>query len=793
LILASFVALSLVYNVVTPAGEGVDEIPHLVYTLYVKNNHRLPVVPFVPSGGTVLMGHHPPLYYVVAALFIAPLDTSDLATALPPNPHFVWIEGSGPGNRNVFLHSPITGEDPLPWRGVVLAIHLLRLLSTAQGIAALVAVRGLSRALLGPQPVLVLAATAAVAWQPTFVSTYSLAHHDGTVALFGILGLLWAVRSVGAPKIATPLRSGALGGLILGFGTLAKTSALALVPIYGVALLLRLAKAQPSTAHSTENSGDTHRYYHRWLRAQRIEVCHAEPQRSISPVLPGRCFAAAQHDNLKREFDQALTAGWTLFPTVATAAAIGVVAVAIAGWWFARNVQLYGDPLAENVFAATHPDLMRHGPYGWGDVAAFFGQLRRTYWGAFGYMHILVDQRVGDAAWLAVGLALPGFALTLWQRRRETVTVDRWIVALAAVGAYLALFLRYSVEVAGVGHGRFFVAVFPVVTCLTMVGLARLTPARWPILPVIFAGGMGVFAGLMPSTVILPAYRPPLASPAEVRASQPVGAVYGGTLTLVADSLAPARVAPGQVARLTLFWRAASPISADLRYHLRAVAPDGTVFYDKTLLPAGGGIPTFTWPADATYRDEVTVPVPANVAPGLFRVRVDALDPTGQTLEPNSGGPVTLGPFVVAAIPTVDGLPSDATQSQARFADWLALDGYVLGKPPGSPAQLPVTLYWHALSQPPADATISVQVLNAAGQLVAQNDSEPARGRAPTTTWPPNQIVVDEHAVSLPPGVAPGQYRLVVVAYTRPSLARLPVGPGGAGRDFLDLTTIELP
>lgn len=156
-----FALISSAYNVVTPAGEGVDEVSHLAYSLYLKNDHALPVLPFVARPGTVLMGYHPPLYYAIAALVITPFDTSDLARALPTNPHFYWIEGSGPGNRNVFLHSPTTGDDSFPDRCVVLAIHVLRLLSTLEGIAALFVVRALLRSLLAGRTPLILTATAA--------------------------------------------------------------------------------------------------------------------------------------------------------------------------------------------------------------------------------------------------------------------------------------------------------------------------------------------------------------------------------------------------------------------------------------------------------------------------------------------------------------------------------------------------------------------------------------------------------------------------------------------------------
>src|SRR5438874_12897796 len=82
-IVALFTVLSLVYTFVVPAGEGVDEMLHLSYTLYIKNHLALPVVPLVARADTVLMGYHPPLYYAMAALLISPIDTGDFEQALP--------------------------------------------------------------------------------------------------------------------------------------------------------------------------------------------------------------------------------------------------------------------------------------------------------------------------------------------------------------------------------------------------------------------------------------------------------------------------------------------------------------------------------------------------------------------------------------------------------------------------------------------------------------------------------------------------------------------------------------
>jgi len=106
---------------------------------------------------------------------------------------------------------------------------------------------------------------------------------------------------------------------------------------------------------------------------------------------------------------------------------------------------------------------------------------------------------------------------------------------------------------------------------------------------------------------------------------------------------------------------------------------------------------------------------------------------------------------------------------------------------------LGVTLYWTARGPIETDEAISVQLLNAAGGLVAQQDGEPANGGAPTTTWPAGRIIQDTHQVALPDKFAPGDYQLILVVYDRSSLVRLMTTDGGPQQDHVDLGIVRIP
>ena len=60
---------------------------------------------------------------------------------------------------------------------------------------------------------------------------------------------------------------------------------------------------------------------------------------------------------------------------------------------------------------------------------------------------------------------------------------------------------------------------------------------------------------------------------------------------------------------------------------------------------------------------------------------------------------------------------------------------------------------------------VFVQLLNSGGVLVAQRDSEPAGGSQPTTNWQPDTIIRDQHGLTLPSDLTPGNYQIIVGLY----------------------------
>ncbi len=106
---------------------------------------------------------------------------------------------------------------------------------------------------------------------------------------------------------------------------------------------------------------------------------------------------------------------------------------------------------------------------------------------------------------------------------------------------------------------------------------------------------------------------------------------------------------------------------------------------------------------------------------------------------------------------------------------------------------LQVEIAWQALETVGAHYVVSLQLLNAQGQLVASTDRRPANGFRPTTSWQAGDTISDRYAIEIPEAAAPGSYSLVVLMYNPENGRRLPVHlADGARGDMVPLASIQI-
>lgn len=157
-------------------------------------------------------------------------------------------------------------------------------------------------------------------------------------------------------------------------------------------------------------------------------------------------------------------------------------------------------------------------------------------------------------------------------------------------------------------------------------------------------------------------------------------------------------------------------------------------------------------------REEMTGPRLLVIETGLSAA--DVPQPLGQ--EMRVGGARLLG--VAVGDPSADGEPPMLVLTDALRA------GGVLG----------LRSFWQVEAPFAEDYMIFVHLIDADGGRPTQRDAPPWQGRFPTSSWRPGTLVVDANDVYLPPGLAPGEYRVLMGMYDPETGARAPVSADGA-------------
>ena len=76
-----------------------------------------------------------------------------------------------------------------------------------------------------------------------------------------------------------------------------------------------------------------------------------------------------------------------------------------------------------------------------------------------------------------------------------------------------------------------------------------------------------------------------------------------------------------------------------------------------------------------------------------------------------------------------------------------------------------LTLFWRSAAPPDDNYKVFVHLTGEGDNRIAQHDSDPQNGAAPTATWPADKVIRDEHLLSIAPDASPGVYQLVVGLY----------------------------
>lgn len=114
-----------------------------------------------------------------------------------------------------------------------------------------------------------------------------------------------------------------------------------------------------------------------------------------------------------------------------------------------------------------------------------------------------------------------------------------------------------------------------------------------------------------------------------------------------------------------------------------------------------------------------------------------------------------------------------AAEPVAVFGDAIELAAARLPATLDDPLYL--TLFWRTPAPLAADYTVFVHVVDNSGRMIGQWDQAPAAGAAPTSSWTPGRIVVDDYRIDLDLAGAQRPVRVLVGLYDPATGDRLPV------------------
>jgi hypothetical protein len=736
-IVALFLLLSNIYGLVTPIFEAGDEIFHYPYVQYLATEHRLPVQDPDNAGPWQQEGGQPPLYYLITAAATSWIDTRDLPERLVYNPHAQIGLPLSPDNKNMVIHTPAEG---FPFKGTVLAVHLIRFLSTLMGAGTVLLTYLIVREVFPGAEVPALAAAAVTAFNPMFLFISASVNNDNLAVLLCSLALWQMLRIV---RTGTTQRRVLALSIVVGLAALTKLSALGLMGLVAVVLT-----------------------WDAWRR------------RSLSLWL--------RHGFLSAGVVAALAGWWYLRNWVLYRDPLGFSAwLAIAG----------GRPASPGISRLLAEfEGFRISYWGlFGGVNVLMHPLIYKFYDALTLL-ALVGLLLAGARWII----RRGKGPSSRAAGHDVAVPPVQMVILGLWPVILGMALVRWTGLTKASQGRLIFPGIAVVSFWLAFGWSKLIPQRSQrfVLGGV-ATAMLLLAVLAPWAFIAPAYAVQPAISTLPDTLQPLNITYGQQLELVGYRLPNREVLPGQTLAVELGWRSLAPMQENYSVFVHLYGRDDEFLGQFDTYPGGGLRPTSQWSPGDQLLDTVYVPVspraqvPAvgRIVVGLYRVQdmtmLAAQNPAGVDL----GTAPSVAHFKVSAQESIVlDMPQTADYQLGRR---LALVGYDLSAAPAE-----VTLYWQAIEPVAVDYTVFVHLLDAAGRQVAQADSQPQADEYPTSWWSAGEVVADRHV--LPPdavaSLLAGQYTFSIGLYNLETSARLPVSADGAPQgDQIVLGPIAVP
>jgi hypothetical protein len=799
LILTLNLLLGVTYALITPAFEASDELWHYPMVRHLADGNPLPVQVFDPAqaGPWNQEASQPPLYYYLGAALTFWIDQSDMEQVRRLNPHVDTGVITSDGNINLAIRDPKND----PWQGTLLAVRVVRLFSVLLGTATIYLTYLIAVEVSPRWPEVALGAAALNAFLPMFLFISGSVNNDNLAIPLASLSILLLIRIVTRRdnnRQSIYWIKWITIGVVIGLAVLTKEGTLGLIPL---ALGTAVVSAWQGFVQEKEPPGVA-----KWVRTHHESINGTTVQRvkhNFRPV-PGRLVSAVGR----------------LFVSLIL---LALPILVVAGWWYYRNLVLYGDWLGWNAFIAVlgqraHPASLAQL---WGERHGFL----MSYWGLFGGVNVPMASWVYSTLNSILVISVFGFVyyfvrLLMWEWRDIRVSNEWWparllrpvarnfglIVILLFSGAVVYGLIQWATTTWS-SQGRLVFTAISALSILMALGLAGIADAISDVVKAIFQDRtldrtrryvlvlvvlfLLVIAAITPFLWIRPSYQPP--APADPLAKR-LGVDFGDRMRLSGYEVLIDELQPGDTMRVLLEWNVLQKMDRDWSVFVHLNDPVlGRPIAQRDMYPGQGLLATRLLEPGRRLVDEYVLALPQTaVAPAELELVVGLYDySTGERLAVTGDhDSVHLG--IIPLTAPEGQYPNPVSIS---FEHGLELVGFEVKPRRTIPSgNIEVSTYWKPMRPLVNDYTFFAQVIGQDTTRFAAADVDPL---VPSSDWLPGQSYEVKLPLSIDSATPPDAYPLIIGLYTRTAdggfdRLQLVTEDGRLTDNFLVLTQVKV-
>jgi 4-amino-4-deoxy-L-arabinose transferase-like glycosyltransferase len=496
----------------------------------------------------------------------------------------------------------------------------------------------------------------------------------------------------------------------------------------------------------------------------------------------------------------------------------GTLTIVIAGWWYLRNWQLYGDPSGVNMFLEMvgRRTIPANTAQLWSERHSF----TQAYWGFFGGVNVPLPEPVylifnGIGLIGLVGAAVYWIAQLVQRKWSLEQTVAIGVTVVWPLITFIS-YLRWTAETPA-SQGRLLFVALSSISLWMIVGWLWWLKGRLRVIVLVLLVGYGFAMSLLSLQIIRAAYAPPLVTQTTDPASNE--AVFNapnglGRIAVLppnsnSDDLVwadlrtraePVQITPESYVQFVVPFRIEEPTAADWSLFAHLVTSDGVIVGQRDVYPGGGLLATSDLQMGDTWNNRIAIWLPTTAyAPMELRVTIGWYNLASSERMRLADGGETLNLGTVQINPRPDAQALNVPNPiRVNFGNLIELVGYeVSDLSPAVGDSMAVSLYWRAMQPIADDYKVFVNVLDVPTLTkYAASDGMPVNWQAPTSTWTVGTVIEDTHTLTVNPDSTPGIYDVELGLYreTESGFERLRIVTvdGGMAENFIYLNRVRI-